>query len=174
MKPASLHKESNHAPSRRNLLLWLGSLGGALATMLVGVPVFATLLGPVIRRREDQWVDAGPIDDFPAGQMRLIELQNPLGQPRDGASAKASAYVRHTETGKFHVLSTRCTHLGCPVTWFEQSGLFMCPCHGGVYYADGAKAAGPPPRDLYSLPHRVRGNRLQIRLGHLPTLAEPT
>jgi menaquinol-cytochrome c reductase iron-sulfur subunit len=170
---SSIPVQGTKDPNRRSVLMWLGAAGGVLGTLLAAVPVIGALFAPVIRKREDQWVDVGPVDDFPEGRMRLIHVLNPLRRPWDGASGTAGAYVRRTEGNRFHVFSTRCTHLGCPVTWFQQSGLFMCPCHGGVYYADGSKAAGPPPRGLYRLPHRVRSNRLEILLGHLPTLAEP-
>ena len=63
-----------------------------------------------------------------------------------------------------------CAHLGCPVTWFPQSGLFMCPCHGGVYYENGERAAGPPPRGLFHCVWRVRDGQLEIQAPHLPTL----
>jgi Rieske Fe-S protein len=71
---------------------------------------------------------------------------------------------------QFLVLCINCAHLGCPVSWFPQSGLFLCPCHGGVYYANGAHASGPPPRGLYHIVWRVRGNRLEIQAPHYPSL----
>ena len=66
-----------------------------------------------------------------------------------------------------------CTHLGCPVRWFPQSGLFMCPCHGGAYYADGARASGPPPRGLFQYDYKIEGGELWIKAGQVPTLASP-
>ncbi len=69
-----------------------------------------------------------------------------------------------------------CTHLGCPVEWFPQSGLFMCPCHGGVYYEDGERASGPPPEGLYKCVWRVAQEandsepQLYIKAPFLPTL----
>ena len=53
------------------------------------------------------------------------------------------------------MLAVNCAHLGCPVSWFPQSGLFMCPCHGGVYYANGDRASGPPPRGLFRCAWRI-------------------
>jgi menaquinol-cytochrome c reductase iron-sulfur subunit len=44
----------------------------------------------------------------------------------------------------------------------------MCPCHGGVYYADGTVAAGPPPHSLYQYPVRIRGNVIEIHTEALP------
>jgi hypothetical protein len=50
------------------------------------------------------------------------------------------------------------------------SGLFLCPCHGGAYYADGSRASGPPPRGLFQYEHKVDSGRLWIRAGMMPTL----
>ena len=47
-----------------------------------------------------------------------------------------------------------------PVRWFAESRLFMCPCHGGVYYEDGSVASGPPPEGLYQYAYRVTKNTL--------------
>ena len=39
-------------------------------------------------------------------------------------------------------LSATCTHLGCQVRW-DAKDKFHCPCHGGVYGADGAVLETP-------------------------------
>ena len=61
-----------------------------------------------------------------------------------------------------------CAHLGCPVRWEEKPELFMCPCHGGVYYKDGSRAAGPPPRGLYTYPIRIVKNQVEIETQAIP------
>ena len=58
---------------------------------------------------------------------------------------------------QFQVFAINCAHLGCPVRWFPQSQLFMCPCHGGVYYADGSRASGPPERGLFTYDYQMVG-----------------
>jgi Rieske Fe-S protein len=35
-------------------------------------------------------------------------------------------------------LSAACTHLGCLVQWHSSDRTFWCPCHAGVFTADGA------------------------------------
>ena len=82
-------------------------------------------------------------------------------------------WVRRLAADQFQVFAINCTHLGCPVRWFAESNLFMCPCHGGVYYADGEHASGPPPRRLYEYEHKVENDTLLVRGGRLPTLAQP-
>jgi Rieske Fe-S protein len=46
----------------------------------------------------------------------------------------------------------------------------MCPCHGGVYYENGERASGPPPRGLFHCVWRVKDGKLEIEAPHYPTL----
>ena len=55
-------------------------------------------------------------------------------------------------------LSGTCTHLGCQVGWDGATNTFRCPCHGGVYEADGRVASGPPPRPLDTLAADILDN----------------
>lgn len=155
---------------RRDLLKWATFLLGGLASTAAGVPILGYLLAPILPPR-DKWVDLGELHRFPDHQTRLVDLENPLDDcPWDGVTAKLAIYVRRLEGNAFSIFSVHCTHLGCPVSWFEEPGLFMCPCHGGVYYEDGSHASGPPPRGLYKIPFKVRKEHLWVRLGHVPTL----
>ena len=125
-----------------------------------------------MRKRSYQaWVKLGPMSDFPAGQTRLATYQNPFTVPWDGQTSNVACWVRHMGENKLQVFAVNCAHLGCPVRWFPESRLFMCPCHGGVYYEDGTRASGPPPRGLFEYEHEVRGDELWVRGGQMPTLA---
>jgi Rieske Fe-S protein len=157
-------------PHRRSFLTWLTGLVGAVAAAALAVPLVGYLAG-AFRPRREIWVELGPLGDFPAGQTRLVNFVNPLRQPWDGMTANAVVYVRYLgKDNQFWVFASNCAHLGCPVTWFPQSGLFMCPCHGGVYYENGERASGPPPRGLFHCVYRVRDGKLEIQAPHLPTL----
>jgi menaquinol-cytochrome c reductase iron-sulfur subunit len=61
-----------------------------------------------------------------------------------------------------------CTHLGCPVRWLADADLFMCPCHGGVYYQDGTVAAGPPPKPLIRYDVRTVSGQVEIKTMAIP------
>src|SRR5258705_3524266 len=75
------------------------------------------------------------------------------------------------EGEKFQIFAINCTHLGCPVRWFQESHLFMCPCHGGAFYEDGSHASGPPPRGLYEYEYKIEQDRLWVRGGWAPALS---
>jgi Rieske Fe-S protein len=159
--------------SRRGFLLALGLALNAVAAALVAVPVVGYLLGPLRRRAEQAWIPLGPLSQFPENQTRLATYRNPFVQPWDGETGNVPCWVRRLGGERFQVFAINCAHLGCPVRWFAESGLFMCPCHGGVYYADGSRASGPPPRGLFEYAWKVDGGRLWVRGGELPTLSEP-
>ncbi len=159
--------------SRRGFLLALGVVLNAVAAALFAVPVLGVLLAPVRRIAQQAWIPLGALGEFPEGQTRLATYRNPFTQPWDGETANIPCWVRRIAGEKFQVFAINCAHLGCPVRWFPESGLFMCPCHGGVYYADGSRASGPPPRGLYEYAFKVEGGRLWVRGGELPTLSEP-
>jgi len=149
----------------------LGAIGGAM----LSVPLVGYFLGQ--RKRKVAWVPMGRVEDFPLNETRMITFDSPLRQPWDGMTAHTGVYVRYEgqndqRVEQFLVLAVNCAHLGCPVEWFPQSGLFMCPCHGGVYYSNGEHASGPPPRGLFHCVWQVRGGQLEIQAPHYPTLQD--
>ena len=52
--------------------------------------------------------------------------------------------------------------------WVEEAQLFMCPCHGGVYYKDGEVAAGPPPKALVQYEVRLNNDVIEMRTAPVP------
>jgi Rieske Fe-S protein len=157
--------------TRRTFLMNVGIALNAAVALVIATPVVAYLLGPVLRRKEYlEWIAIGDVNDFPVGETKLITYTNPFSDPWDGATAKVPAYVRHATSNEFTVFAINCAHLGCPVRWFSESQLFMCPCHGGVYYADGSRASGPPERGLFTYELKVEGRKLLIDAGQMPTL----
>lgn len=157
--------------SRRKLLMNVGIALNAVVGLAIATPVAAYLLGPVLKRKEYlDWVALGDASQFPVGETTLVTYQNPFTNAWDGATAKVPAYVRRTSDTDFTVFAINCAHLGCPVRWFKESQLFLCPCHGGAYYADGSRASGPPERGLFTYELKQSGGKLLINAGQLPTL----
>lgn len=162
----------NGSHGRRGFLFGLGSVLMGAGGLLAAVPLVGTLFAPARRGNPNQWIDLGSIAQFPAGSTRLASFTNPKASPTDGQAAVTACWVRSLGEQKFQVFAVNCAHLGCPVRWFEQSRLFMCPCHGGVYYEDGSRASGPPPRGLFPYTWRIVAGHLEIEGGRLPGLQE--
>src|ERR1700739_2763739 len=161
--------------SRRWLLLKIGALFNAVVGVAVAVPVVKYLLSPVKPDNAyKSWVSLGSVGAFPVGETRLAKFTNPVSLGWDGETDRVACWVRRISEREFQVFAINCAHLGCPVRWFPQSGLFMCPCHGGAYYADGSRASGPPERGLFEYPFKVEQGNLLIQAGEMPTVGSPT
>jgi Rieske Fe-S protein len=161
-------------PGRRTFFSWLTYAVAALATAAVSIPFIGYLFGA--RKAPVEWFPLGRVTDFPLNQTRSVAFNNPLRTPWDGMAAHTAVFVRYQGEDKFLILAANCAHLGCPVEWFQESGLFMCPCHGGVYYATGERASGPPPRGLFPCVYKVTRqggvDQLEIQAPHFPTLQD--
>jgi menaquinol-cytochrome c reductase iron-sulfur subunit len=158
--------------SRRSFMFKLALLANGAVGAVLAVPIIGYLLGPAMRKGGyDSWIKLGTLSDFPEGETRLVDFRNPVTTSWDGQTGDIPCWVRRVSGTTFQVFAINCAHLGCPVRWFAQSQLFLCPCHGGAYYADGARASGPPERGLFEYAHRVSGDTLMINAGQMPTLA---
>ena len=159
--------------TRRGLLFRIGIGLNVVAASFVGIPLLGYIASALFGRKAQQaWISLGDLEHFPRGKTRLATYRNPFTTPWDGVVADIPCWVRRLKDGNFQIFAINCAHLGCPVRWFPQSGLFMCPCHGGVYYEDGSVASGPPPRGLYEYQYRLRNGDLEVRGGQTPNLAE--
>ena len=163
--------------SRRELFMKIGMLFNGLVATALALPILRFLLSSVTRGNGNaylSWVSLGRVSEFPEGDTRLATFRNPYVMPTDGKTVDTACWVRRIEGDQFQVFAVNCAHLGCPVRWFPQSGLFMCPCHGGAYYRDGSRASGPPERGLFEYPHKVQDGMVTIQAGEIPTPGSPT
>lgn len=158
--------------TRRDFLMKLGILFNGIVATILAVPIVRYLLSPVAHERKggyEFWIPLGDLKEFPSGQTRLATYRNPIVNSWDGATADIACWVRNVDGRTFQVFAINCAHLGCPVRWFPQSSLFMCPCHGGAYYQDGSRASGPPERGLFEYKYKIDGGKLLIKPGEMPT-----
>lgn len=171
IKPAAV-PPADATVTRRGFFMKLGILFNGLAATIVAIPIVGFLFSAITRGRANgylSWVPIGKLSEFPEGETRLATFQNPYVMPTDGKTADTACWVRRIAGERFQVFAVNCAHLGCPVRWFPQSGLFMCPCHGGAYYRDGSRASGPPERGLFEYPYKVENGVINIQAGELPT-----
>lgn len=75
--------------------------------------------------------EADEFAEVTAGQGKVMEV--------DGK--KCGVY--RDDTGKLHVVSAVCTHMGCINHWNETEQSWDCPCHGSRFSIDGEVLEGP-------------------------------
>jgi menaquinol-cytochrome c reductase iron-sulfur subunit len=152
--------------TRRRFLTRLSIAAGSLAAAIVALPSIGFLLG--LRKAPMVWRNVGKVEDFQIGATVEVKFLDPSPMPWAGVTAETAAWLRRVDEQQFKAFSVDCTHLGCPVRWLSTADLFMCPCHGGVFYADGRVASGPPPKPLTTYPVRVENGQVQILTSPLP------
>jgi menaquinol-cytochrome c reductase iron-sulfur subunit len=144
--------------TRRRFLNRISLALSGLAAAVVSVPIVAYLLSPLLQPPPEEWRDLGPVQNFQIGETVEVAMDEPSSLPWAGQTALTAVWLRRNADQDFTAFGLNCTHLGCPVNWRAGAELFLCPCHGGVYYADGSVAGGPPPRPLVRYAVRIGDN----------------
>jgi Rieske Fe-S protein len=112
-----------------------------------------------------------------------------LSDPEAGEVSRRAAYVRNNglvgNRPSFTIMSSRCTHVGCPtqpngpllsrqqrvergatgevgLVPALNAGGFGCPCHGSQFDTEGNRTAGPAPRALDRYEFSIRNGRLWL------------
>ena len=82
----------------------------------------------------------------------IAQVASELGPGEGGilvqAGERLAAYM--DDDGELHLMSARCTHMGCTVAWSATDRLFECPCHGSRFGPGGEVVGGPATRPLPS------------------------
>jgi Rieske Fe-S protein len=167
----------------RSRFLEASTLGvGAAIGAIVTLPVLGFMVLPAFTNVEEDEADLGPIDNFPEGEYVIASY---LANPEKGEVSRRTVFVRNngeTDAGQpsFTILYSRCVHLGCPVqpngpideeNLQQVNGVelrpvlaqsFGCPCHGGLYDAEGNRQAGPPVRSMDRYTFSIRNGRLVL------------
>jgi quinol---cytochrome c reductase iron-sulfur subunit, bacillus type len=152
--------------TRRRVLGASAHAAGAVALASVTLPALGFAIGPALESHPESWEPVGAPGDFGADAFtpRVITVQEGIGE-----AGKGLAYVRRRNPAvdgpaapAFLALTSRCSHVGCPVNYVEAAQSFVCPCHGGVYDFRGQRIAGPPVRGLDRFETRVRAGQLEV------------
>ena len=75
-----------------------------------------------------------------AGQLDQYQI----GTPQTVLDLQGNAILVKRDQQGLRAFNSTCPHLGCRVHWEADKQRFFCPCHNGVFNADGVAVAGPP------------------------------
>src|SRR5258708_40171817 len=93
MNAVSPPKHLPATPQRRSFFRLLTYAAGAIAAVVVAIPFVGYLLA--LRKPPKDWVNLGPVKDFPENETRMHMFDNPIRQPWDGMTAHTGIYVRN-------------------------------------------------------------------------------
>jgi nucleotide-binding universal stress UspA family protein len=116
--------------------------------LVVGNKGIAGAKGFILGSIPEKVIDAAPGDVLMC--RTVVQLATELGRGEGGIIERQgeqfAAYV--DDGGELHLLSARCTHMGCTVGWNPGEKTFDCPCHGSRFSATGEVVNGPAARPL--------------------------
>ena len=168
LKTQPAQVSASEEATRRDFCVKLSVTLGATCAAILGVPLVGFVVAPLFEKAKESWVPVGKLDDFKIGTTVNVPFPDPSPLPWAGITARGAAWLRRDSPDQFIAFSVNCTHMGCPVRWLQEAELFMCPCHGGVYYRDGTVAAGPPPKPLIRYEVRVNNGQVEIKAAAIP------
>ena len=149
-------------PVRRRALGWLvRGLGGALVAMYA-IPAVRYLVGRRVAD-DDAPLDAGPLSELTEGVPKRVALHTRAADAWSSGQGAPSAVYLVRSGDRVRALDTTCPHTGCAVAWEAEAARFRCPCHKSAFSVDGARTAGPAPRDLDPEEDEVKGGRVLVR-----------
>lgn len=157
----SVHHDADQSGERRSFLGVLSGLIAAGITAVLGVNIGRFSLGPAFSKASQaDWAEAGKLAEIPEGKLtkRNLVVSQVAGWGNFTAE-RAVWVVRKGEDIK--VFTAVCPHLGCTVNVNAQG--FLCACHNSTWNEAGTTLAGPSPRSLDSLEHKVEGGKLMVR-----------
>jgi Rieske Fe-S protein len=140
---------------------FLGTVMGAI----VGIPIIGYVIDPALTSQEsDDWISLGPLENYPIGVPTPFSFTQTKVNGWERTTLSYGTYVlRYSEAeDDLKVLSNRCTHLSCRVTFKEETQTYDCPCHDAKFDIEGEVLYGPPPHPLDIYAHKVEEGVLFI------------
>jgi menaquinol-cytochrome c reductase iron-sulfur subunit len=154
-----------HSISRRGFVAGVVGILGAVIAAIIGLPAIGYLIAPALKKTEsDEWVPVSPVEDIPTDEPQLFSFTRTRQVGWERSATSYGIYVVRKGNGEFDAFSNVCTHLSCRVSWKEEQGEFICPCHDGHFAKDGAIISGPQPRPLDRFEYKVEDGTLMIHL----------
>jgi menaquinol-cytochrome c reductase iron-sulfur subunit len=138
---------------------FLGTVMGAI----MGIPIIGYVIDPALKSQEsDDWISLGPLENYPIGTPTPFSFTQTKVNGWERTTTSYGVFVlRHSEND-LKVLSNRCTHLSCRVSWKEETQSYDCPCHDAKFNIEGEVIYGPPPHPLDQYAHKVEEGVLFI------------
>ncbi len=145
--------------SRRDFIKLITAAVGTFIGAAIGLPAIAYLIDPALKvTKSDAWIPLGKLETFEVGKPALATFNRSKVNGWEKTVTSYGVFVIKKSDTNFLVLSNKCTHLGCSVSWKDDRKEFVCPCHDAQFGLDGSVRGGPPPRPLDSF----SGDRLKV------------
>jgi len=133
---------------------------GATVAFIVG----GAILAPSFQRQQPSWLRAAAVDSLRDGEPLAVTLRVARQDGFTQVVDRVVVYLVKNGDSEIRALSSTCTHLGCRTSYDRRTKRILCPCHGGVYDAEGHVIEGPPPAPLPQLAARIEDGEILVQV----------
>ena len=149
--------------ANRRDFLETAALSG-IVVLVTGIPLASYVIAPALNKGIGKWIEFGTERSLSLGAvtMRTFDFM-----AKDGwlvLPQRGFIWIKLEPDRRLTVFSSTCTHLACSVVWREAEKIFECPCHSGIFDAEGRPISGPPQRPLEVLKHKIEDGKLMVFL----------
>ena len=161
--------------TRRGFIGWAIGVGTGFVALVAGIPLVGSVVATGATAAPGQYVRVATVADIPVGEPFGISFVEESQDAYLYSQLPHSVYAIKTSETDVAVYSPVCPHLGCQVFFDRQKKEFVCPCHGSVFSADGARVSGPTPRGLDTVPSKIDKGELLVQwVQYQPGVSEKT
>ncbi|HUO57560.1 MAG TPA: ubiquinol-cytochrome c reductase iron-sulfur subunit [bacterium] len=161
MAKSNPHTNEPENPQRRTFLVGAITALGGFISFILGGSGLVYFLSPAWSSKKEDWVEVGPVGNIQGTSPVKMDYVKRKMDGWEVIESPGSVWMVN-KGGNWIAYDPHCTHLGCPYRWDESKGLFLCPCHNGVFNKDGVVMSGPPPRPLRQFPVKLENGTLYI------------
>ena len=156
-------KVKSHKMNRRDFTKIVSTFLGGIMGAVMGIPIIGYVIDPALKNQEsDEWISFGPLENYPIGIPTPFSFTQTKVNGWERTTLSYGTYVLRKSENEIEILSNRCTHLSCRVTWVEEEHAYKCPCHDARFDIEGNVVYGPPPRPLDTYPYKIEDGILFI------------
>ena len=158
-------KRSDYIIGRREFVGGVVGLIGAIMSAVIGLPAVGYVISPALKgATKEEWIPLGPTSALKTGVPTPFTFSQMKQVAWRRTRISHKVYAISHDGQNVAVFSDACTHLSCKVSWNEERGTFVCPCHDGLFDKDGNVVSGPPPRPLDRFEAKVENDQITIRV----------
>jgi menaquinol-cytochrome c reductase iron-sulfur subunit len=156
------NKNDDLSVTRRKFMKLASGSIVIVSSVLLGIPFLGSIINPGLRKITSSFSKVG--------DLKNIQNEQPVNIPF--LTSSKDAYLDETEmhnvwivknsNENITVFSPICPHLGCAYNWNSSDHHFECPCHGSVFDINGKLLSGPAPRNLDTLPIKIKDDMIFV------------
>jgi menaquinol-cytochrome c reductase iron-sulfur subunit len=162
MNGSTPESETPEEVGRRKFLVCACAILAAPLAVVIGYPMATTLVGTIYRKSKLQFSKTSGFSSAPQGQPIKLNFTYVETDAYLRTQTSEDVWVIKDAASKVTVFSPVCPHMGCRYNWNPEMKKFICPCHGSVFSSTGKVLAGPSPRPLDTLPHKIEDGVLYV------------